>query len=78
MTKLRHILANNVRQLMSQRGLKSQAAAAKVTGLAQTQIGNVLRGDKNATLSTLDALAKGLKVQPWQLLTPLDAPEDTP
>jgi len=52
------------------------AAAAKVKGrpIDQTSVGRIERGDFPATVDSLEALAAGLGLEPWQLLHPaLDA-----
>jgi transcriptional regulator with XRE-family HTH domain len=66
--KLRSILAENLRELRRRRGL-SQEALADLCGLHRTYVGSVERRERNATLSTLDALAGALGVTAAQLLT---------
>lgn len=46
----------------------SQEELAKKAGLAFSQIGRFERGVRSPTLSTIQALAKGLKAHPKELL----------
>lgn len=64
---LRKILAANIRQLRKQLGL-SQEELADLCGLHRTYVGSIEREERNATLSSIDAFAKALKVQAAYLL----------
>jgi transcriptional regulator with XRE-family HTH domain len=68
-SKLRRVLADNVRSHREQHGL-SQEALAEACGLHRTYIGSVERSERNVTLSTLEVLAKALDVTVPNLLTP--------
>jgi len=61
-------LARNLRRLRSQRGL-SQEMAAERCGLHRTYIGAIERGERNVTLTTLQEIAAGLRVDPQSLLS---------
>ena len=65
---IRATLANNVRDLRKLRGL-SQEALADLAGLHRTYVGSIERMERNATLSTLEALAGALNVNVGGLLT---------
>ena len=65
---LRKILAHNVRIHRRQKNL-SQEELADRCGLHRTYIGSIERAERNATLSTLDALAFALGVSVPELLT---------
>jgi len=67
----RRILARNVRSLMKQADISSQVHLARVTGISQTQIGNILRERKGASIDTLERLAEGLGCDPYLLLAPV-------
>lgn len=62
------ILANNVIGLRKGLAL-SQEQLADRCGLHRTYIGSVERGERNVTLSTLEALAAAMGVTVTQLLT---------
>jgi len=67
----REILATNLRSLMNESGITSQAKLATITGISQTQIGNILNQKKSASVITLEKLAKGLNCEPYLLLVPI-------
>ena len=46
----------------------SQEVFADMIGYHRTYVGSVERGERNVTLSTLEAFAKGLNVHPSELL----------
>lgn len=50
----------------------SQTTIEKFTGVAQTTISGITRQGKIPRVSTLERLAKGFRVDLWQLLAPLD------
>ena len=66
--ELRKILAYNVRSYRRQKDL-SQEELADLCGLHRTHVGSIERAERNATLSTLDALASALNVSVPDLLT---------
>jgi transcriptional regulator with XRE-family HTH domain len=68
-SKLRKVLADNVREYREQHQL-SQEALAEACGLHRTYIGSVERCERNVTLSTLEVLAKALAITVPELLTP--------
>ncbi len=68
------ILATNVRLLRHALGV-SQEELADRCGLHRTYVGSVERGERNVTLSTLEALASALGVSVPELLTPPRAPD---
>jgi len=65
--ELRSILARNVRSLRGEMGL-SQEELAAVSGLHRTYVGSVERGERNVTLSTLEAFSRALGVSVPALL----------
>jgi transcriptional regulator with XRE-family HTH domain len=65
-------LSDNIIRLRQVKGL-SQEELAENCGLHRTYIGSVERGERNVTLSTLEALAIALDVPITTLLT---RPED--
>ncbi|HGS4673185.1 helix-turn-helix domain-containing protein [Vibrio parahaemolyticus] len=60
-------LAKNVRSFRVKNGM-SQELLAEKCGLHRTYIGSIERGERNATLSTLEVLAETLNVSIAQLL----------
>jgi transcriptional regulator with XRE-family HTH domain len=64
---LQGIISENVRRLRKGKGL-SQEALAEVCGYHRTYIGGIERGERNITITTLEALAGALGVDPRQLL----------
>ena len=69
--KSRKILATNIKSLMQNAGIKTQAQLASMTGISQTQIGNILSQKKGASVDILERLATGLECDPWLLLAPI-------
>ena len=61
-------LARNLRRLRGQRGF-SQEMAAEKCGLHRTYVGAIERGERNVTLTTLQEIAAGLRVDPLRLLS---------
>jgi len=66
-TLLRRMLALNLRQLRHARDL-SQEQFAELCGFHRTYVGSVERGERNVTLSTLEAFADALGVSVTTLL----------
>lgn len=64
---LRSILAKNVKERRLRLGL-SQEQLAEISGFHRTYVGSVERGERNITLSTLEALAVVLGATPGELL----------
>lgn len=62
-------LANSVTRLRDELGL-SQEDLAHRSGLHRTYVGAIERAERNPSLATLEALAKGLNVDPAALLSP--------
>ncbi len=70
-------LAENLRALRRDRKL-SQEALAEVCGLHRTYVGSVERGERNVTLSSLEAFACALNVSVPTLLTRKEPDERRP
>ena len=62
------ILAENIKAFRQKRKM-SQEDLANMCGLHRTYIGSIERGERNATLSTLEALASALGTNIPRLLT---------
>lgn len=67
--ELRRILAKNVKKERLNRNL-SQEDLAAICDLHRTYIGAIERAERNVTLSTLEAIADGLKLPVQDLLKP--------
>ena len=65
--RLQMVVAANVKQRRLGLGL-SQEQLAEVCGYHRTYVGSVERGERNITLSTLQALSAALQTQPQELL----------
>lgn len=65
--KILATLAKNVRNLRVKNGM-SQELLAEKCGLHRTYIGSIERGERNATLGTLEVLAETFNVSIAQLL----------
>lgn len=68
---LRKIVAENLRRIMKERDL-NQPKLAAVTGVSQTQIGNVLREQSSPTADFLDRIATGLRIEVVELIVDHD------
>lgn len=68
--KPRFVLRTNLRALMEKGdGPKSQGELHRKSGVAQATIGRILsKPGNNATVETVDALAKAYGLEGWQLL----------
>ncbi|MGH6616578.1 helix-turn-helix domain-containing protein [Sphingomonas sp.] len=66
---LQIIVASNLKDKRLRLGL-SQEQLAAICGYHRTYIGSVERGERNITLSTLEALATALNIDPRELLQP--------
>lgn len=69
--QLVQIVSKNIRRLRRERGL-SQEELSELCGLHRTYVGSVERGERNVTLSTLEAFSNALDVSVPQLLTDKD------
>jgi transcriptional regulator with XRE-family HTH domain len=63
------VLAQNVRTMRQAKGL-SQEELAHEAGIHRTYVGSIERGERNATISTLELLASVLGVTVPELLSP--------
>lgn len=68
---LREIFAKNILLHRNKLGI-SQEQLAERCGYHRTYIGSVERGERNATLATIEAFAKAFGVEPYTLLVPAD------
>lgn len=67
---LKDIVITNLNSLMAKRSdCSSQNALAKKSGVSQSHVGRILRGESTPTVEMIEALAKALKVAAPQLLT---------
>jgi len=64
---LKRYLGARVEHFREEQGL-TQASLAAASGIPESSISRIARGRANATLSTLDKLAKALRIKASQLL----------
>ena len=67
MADLPETFARNLRRIRTEQGLTQEELAARA-GVHRTFIGAVERGDRNASLRTVQRLADALGVEPQRLL----------
>ncbi len=67
-SKLREVLADNVRAYREKKGI-SQDEFAALCGLHRTYVGSVERCERNVTLATLELLAETIGVSVPDLLS---------
>lgn len=65
---LRDILAKNMRRLRAVRGF-SQEALAHECGINRTYLSAVERTERNVSIDNIERIARGLGVEPWELLS---------
>ena len=66
-SKLQELVAENLRRQRLAMGL-SQEEFADLCGYHRTYIGSIERSERNITVSTLEALAAALQIEPYELL----------
>lgn len=71
---LRHRLGLNVRRLRKEREL-SQERLSVLSGLSRAYVSSVETGRRNATLDTLEILARTLGVEGWELIAVSTGPD---
>ena len=69
------ILGKRVRELREERRM-TQAKLAEKADLSTNYIGEIERGEAQATLDSLFAIMDALEINPSLLFTPLDRPQD--
>lgn len=62
-------MVNNLKRLMRAKGL-NQTELATLSGVSQTHIGGILRGESSCTVEMVDALAKPFGLSGWQMIMP--------
>jgi transcriptional regulator with XRE-family HTH domain len=66
--KLRLLVSRRIKEERGRLGI-SQEVLAERTGLHRTYIGSVERGERNVSIDNVERIARGLGVQPQQLLS---------
>ena len=66
------ILAHNLARIMKKPGYESQPKMKSKSGVGQRTVGRTLKSETATRLSTLEKLADGCNVDPWELLMPED------
>jgi len=61
------VLAKNMRQLRARIGVSQEALAAEC-GINRTYLSSVERSERNISVDNIERIAKGLGVEPWELL----------
>jgi transcriptional regulator with XRE-family HTH domain len=67
-TRITKILAENIRACRQRKNI-SQEKLAEICKLHRTYVGSVERGERNVTLSTLEAFSTALGISVLELLT---------
>lgn len=62
---LRNVVADNLKRLMAE---TTSRQLEKRSGIGRRTIERAMKGEKGATLDTIQAIATALEVEPWQLL----------
>lgn len=65
----KHVAANLKRWMAADPNLDTQVKIAAASGVAQTTVSRILKGDTPATADILDAIAKAFRRDPGDLLT---------
>ena len=65
---IENLFAVNLRAATRARGLNIKSLSAK-SGVGTGTVGRLLNGESSATLRNVHALAKALRLEPWQMLT---------
>jgi transcriptional regulator with XRE-family HTH domain len=65
--ELQRIVGANIRQLRRRRGM-SQEQFADTVGVHRTYLGGVERGERNLSLQSIERIAEGADVSPFELL----------
>jgi transcriptional regulator with XRE-family HTH domain len=78
--KAKTILADNLSRAMKLGSVKtrSQLGLKTASGVAQATIGRILRSETDATIDTVQALARALDLEGWHLLVPDLDPKNPP
>lgn len=72
------VLAANVQRLMDFVGEGTQTGLEKATKVPQKTISRVLNQENSSQLATIEDLARGAGLEPWQLLVPGLDPKNPP
>jgi Helix-turn-helix. len=67
--ELQRIVGANIRHLRRRRGM-SQEQFADMVGVHRTYLGGVERGERNLSLQSVERIAEGADVSPFELLRP--------
>lgn len=68
--QLKDTVISNLNLLMAERSdCSSQNALAKKSGVSQSHIGRILRGESTPTVEMIEALARAFRIPPSKLLT---------
>lgn len=72
------VLAANVQRLMDYIGEGTQTGLEKATKVPQKTISRALNQENSPQLATIEDLARGCGLEPWQLLVPGLDPKNPP
>ena len=71
LTKDQALIASNIDSLIRESPERiSRAALAERAGIGRRSLGHIEKGESNAQVDTLAAIAKVFRIEPWRLLAP--------
>jgi transcriptional regulator with XRE-family HTH domain len=70
-------VAKNLKKIMEAKGL-SQNRLHELSGISQSSVGRIMEGKVAPRVDSIDAIAKAIGCQPWQLLVPDLDPQNLP
>jgi transcriptional regulator with XRE-family HTH domain len=65
-------VAERLEELMQKANITSQKRLAAASGISQTMIGKILRGESSPTIATLETLCAALNVTPAEFFSGID------
>lgn len=70
---IKEVFARNLSDAMDRSGLKQQVVADRAGGMSQGHISEMLKGETDVRIGTVQNLADALGIQAWELLAESDS-----